>query len=237
MQGRAAASAKRSPQVPESRSKSGLTPRGKRRREALIRAAAEIFARQGYHRTSVSDIVASQGVAKGVFYWYFSSKEDLFGEILVEAISGLRRAQAEAIAEIDDPLTRISAGIEASLTYVSQNKELFAIFEEALGAPHFSELVKSGQKKLIADTRRHLEEAIRVGRVRPGDPEMMAHEIFGTMTYVARFLLPRSEDPKATISETVEYCIRAIAAWPPELTTGTAQSKAGVMKRARPGPS
>ncbi|MER3395219.1 MAG: hypothetical protein C4318_09050 [Acidimicrobiia bacterium] len=188
-----------------------LTPRGVRRRDALIKAAAEIFARQGYHRTSVSDIVKSERVAKGVFYWYFSSKEDLFAEILKEAVSGLRRAQAEAIAGISDPLGRIAEGIRASLKYVCRNQAMFAIFEEALGAPAFADVVKSGHKKLIADTIRHLEEGIRAGQIRKADPEILAHEIFGTMTYVARFLLPNCSAPESVIEETVEYCVNAIA--------------------------
>jgi AcrR family transcriptional regulator len=193
------------------RDKSSLTPRGLRRRDALIQAAAEIFARQGYHQTTVSDIVESQKVAKGVFYWYFSSKEDLLAEILKDAISGLRRAQAEAISGISDPLARIAAGIEASLSYVWDNQTIFAIFEQALGAPGFEGIVRSGHRKLIADTIRHLEEGIRLGRIRDADPEVMAHEIFGTMTYVARYLLPVASNRDSLISETVRYCVNAIA--------------------------
>ena len=47
--------------------------------------AAARFAEQGYHPTSVAEIVQGLGVGKGVFYWYFSSKEELFLEILKEA--------------------------------------------------------------------------------------------------------------------------------------------------------
>ncbi len=170
-----------------------------------------MFARQGYHQTSISDIVSSQKVAKGVFYWYFSSKEDLFSEILKEAVAGLRRSQAEAIAGITDPLARIAAGIEASLRYVGRNKAMFAIFEQALGAPQFEEVVRSGHKKLISDTVRHLQEGMEQGRIRRGDPEIIAHEIFGTMTYVARFLLPSGSPDDKIIAETVRYCVNAIA--------------------------
>ena len=47
--------------------------------------AAHRFAANGYHPTSVAEIVDGMGVGKGVFYWYFSSKEELFGEILRDA--------------------------------------------------------------------------------------------------------------------------------------------------------
>ena len=72
--------------------------------------AASRFAEQGYHPTSVSEIVAGLGVGKGVFYWYFDSKEQLFLEILREAQTDLRRRQQQAIADEDDPIRRIELG-------------------------------------------------------------------------------------------------------------------------------
>jgi len=40
--------------------------------------AAALFSSNGYHPTSVAQIVQGIGVGKGVFYWYFDSKEELF---------------------------------------------------------------------------------------------------------------------------------------------------------------
>ena len=53
--------------------------------------AARRFAENGYHPTSVAEIVEGMGVGKGVFYWYFSSKEALLVEILREAQYDLRQ--------------------------------------------------------------------------------------------------------------------------------------------------
>ena len=78
-----------------------LTQRGKDRRDQLMQFAATRFAEQGYHPTSVSEIVAGLGVGKGVFYWYFDSKEQLFLEILKEAQTDLRRRQQQAIGDAD----------------------------------------------------------------------------------------------------------------------------------------
>ena len=61
--------------------------------------AAARFAEGGFHPTSVAEIVSGLGVGKGVFYWYFDSKDELFLEILKDAQQGLRRAQQHAIAQ------------------------------------------------------------------------------------------------------------------------------------------
>ena len=92
-----------------------LTARGQRRRLELLDYAARHFASQGYHPTSVTDIVDGLGVGKGVFYWYFASKEELFRQILADAQRDLRRTQRQAIADEPDPVRRIEAGIRASV--------------------------------------------------------------------------------------------------------------------------
>ena len=87
-----------------------LTARGEERRRQLLDFATERFAENGYHPTSVAEIVQGLGVGKGVFYWYFESKEELFLEILKEAQTDLRRTQQQAIADVDDPIRRIELG-------------------------------------------------------------------------------------------------------------------------------
>jgi AcrR family transcriptional regulator len=69
-----------------------LTPRGQQRRDQLIEFATTRFAERGYHDTSVAELVSGLGVGKGVFYWYFESKEQLFVEILRQAQLDLREA-------------------------------------------------------------------------------------------------------------------------------------------------
>jgi AcrR family transcriptional regulator len=54
------------------------TKRGRATRERLLAAAREVFERQGFLDTNVSDICAEAGSAHGTFYIYFKSKEDIF---------------------------------------------------------------------------------------------------------------------------------------------------------------
>src|SRR3989442_14818673 len=94
-----------------------LTQRGKDRRRQLMDHAAELFAERGYHPTSVADIVESLGVGKGVFYWYFSSKEELLAEILRASHQDLRRRQQHVIADEANPVRRIELGIRPSMQW------------------------------------------------------------------------------------------------------------------------
>lgn len=52
------------------------------RREQLLQEAALLFAKRGFHNTSVSDLIVASGISRGTFYIYFDSKEALFHELL-----------------------------------------------------------------------------------------------------------------------------------------------------------
>jgi AcrR family transcriptional regulator len=70
------------------------------RRSELIACAKKFFYTQGYESTSVRDIVDAVGVAKGTFYYYFDSKQDILGALVAE-LSAQRRALLEAIVAED----------------------------------------------------------------------------------------------------------------------------------------
>src|SRR4051812_8481835 len=108
-----------------------LTTKGRERRDQLLRTAAGLFAERGYHPTSVADIVGALGVGKGVFYWYFTSKDELLAEILRASHHDLRRRQHAAIGDEADPIRRIEQGIKASLAWFGEHREFFAIIQFA----------------------------------------------------------------------------------------------------------
>ena len=61
-------------------------------RAAIVDAARRCFARDGFHQTSMPDLVAEAGISAGAFYRYFSGKEDVVREIAHEAFGGLGAA-------------------------------------------------------------------------------------------------------------------------------------------------
>jgi AcrR family transcriptional regulator len=58
-----------------------LAERGSDKRDLILQAAVRVFAQKGYHACRVSDIAAEAGVAHGLLYHYFRSKEDVLEEI------------------------------------------------------------------------------------------------------------------------------------------------------------
>ncbi|PKL38914.1 MAG: hypothetical protein CVV44_08575 [Spirochaetae bacterium HGW-Spirochaetae-1] len=79
----------------------------------ILNAAAEIFARDGYHQAGISEICKNAGISNGALYKYFSNKEALFLTILdfgIDMVRGLYR-QFPATGSVPETLNKIFTGI------------------------------------------------------------------------------------------------------------------------------
>src|SRR6476646_1435773 len=70
------------------------------KRDAILRAAIDVFAERGYFNAQVADVARSAGVGAGTVYLYFRSKDDLL-------ISIFERGMKEALAEGRDLASRV----------------------------------------------------------------------------------------------------------------------------------
>lgn len=92
-----------------------------RRREQILRSAAELFARNGYRNTEVQTIADHLGVAKGTIYNYFESKRTLF---LATVDQGMRELSAQVHGATDDesdPIRRITVGVQSYLAFFDEH--------------------------------------------------------------------------------------------------------------------
>lgn len=176
-----------------------LTHRGRERREQLMSEATRRFAEHGYHLTTVGEIVDAVSVGKGVFYWYFASKEELFIEILRDAQLALRKHQQSAIGSEPDPVRRIELGIHASMRWLADHRPLMRITQFAVTEATFAEVIRQGQETAVADLMRHVKEGVAEGRIRDADPLVTTHAILGITNALARQFI-RSGDASIDVA-------------------------------------
>jgi AcrR family transcriptional regulator len=170
--------------------------------------AAARFAEQGYHPTSVSEIVAGLGVGKGVFYWYFDSKEQLFLEILRDAQTDLRRRQQQAIADEPDPIRRIELGLRASLAWSEAHRDHHKLIQFAATEATFQAALRRGQDIAVGDIVKHLKEAIAEGRIRDADPDVLAHAMAAVAASLTNtFIYERGEPADQVADAAVAFCL------------------------------
>lgn len=121
--------------------------RSEARRSAILHAAACVFDEKGYTASRVEDVATAMGVTKGVIYYYFRSKEEIFVEVMATGISG-------AIARLEAVLARGLPPVE-TLELVIRTHVAYNIDQDAPG--HFAMLVASQLRSLSPEGR----EAVR----------------------------------------------------------------------------
>jgi AcrR family transcriptional regulator len=169
--------------------------------------AARTFAADGYHATSVTAIVDGLGVGKGVFYWYFESKEELLAQILDDALRSMRDAQRESIADEPDPARRIEQGIRSSMTWLSSHRHLFTLMEFARTEARFSPIMRRADDQTVAEALPHVSAGITAGLLRGEDPAVLTLAILGVSSHLARTLVLEQGRPADQVAEAaIAFC-------------------------------
>ena len=182
--------------------KTPKTPRGKRTREKLLRAAEIEFGEKGFHEATVSGITYRAGVALGTFYTYFESKEEIF-QALVSYMSRRTRSWiAERVANAPDRLAAEQKGLEAYIEFVCQHKGIYRIISEAefvandAYREHYTGFAKAYEY--------NLRKASKAGDIREGDYETWSWTIMGIAVILGMRYAEWDESiPVSVIAETV----------------------------------
>ncbi len=183
------------------------TKRGQTRREQILRAAERVIGQRGFTDASIADITREAGTALGTFYIYFSSKEEIFRELVAEMGHMTRKVLAAATMPADSRLEAEHLGLKAFLRFVAEHPALYRIVEEArfVDPPAYEDYFTSFAKAY----RRQLERAADSGTIRPGDADVRAWALMGiAKTLGERYVLWGSSDDLDRIADDAFDLIR-----------------------------
>lgn len=102
------------------------------KRDAILKAATEVFARRGYFQSQVADIARAASVAAGTVYLYFRSKDDLLVSIFERTMKETLAEGAAAIAEVTDPRERLRRIARLHLERMGRDRDLAVVFQVEL---------------------------------------------------------------------------------------------------------
>ena len=116
-----------------------------RRREQILAAATEAFARSGFAATGLDDIAAEAGISRVVLYRHFDSKTDLYQAVLDRMCARLDAHVADPAGEFTD------ASIDGLLEAAAGSPAGFRLlFQHALREPEFSERIEKFRADITA---------------------------------------------------------------------------------------
>jgi TetR/AcrR family fatty acid metabolism transcriptional regulator len=173
------------------------------KRRHILDAAERVFARKGFHTSRVGDIAAEAGVAHGLLYHYFESKDELLETIFRENWSVLLDRIA-AVEETDEPVQEQLRGVVKILLRTWLHRpDIVRIVVREFGrspevAPRLGELAKP-----IQAIERLMARGIERGELRSDlDPKLAATVFYGAIDeLLTAWVLGRLRGRKADVAE------------------------------------
>jgi AcrR family transcriptional regulator len=183
------------------------TERGRRTLRRLLDAAAEEFGEKGFHEGSISGITRRAGIALGSFYTYFTSKDEIFRE-LVKDLSGrvgeeARRAQTGNL----DALSTERVALEAFLRFARDHKEIYRIIDEAefVDRASFRNHYETTARRILDRLRRGSAS----GELRPDLQEAHAWAIMGMNVFLGlRYAILAEDQGVEQVAEAANSILR-----------------------------
>jgi TetR/AcrR family transcriptional regulator, fatty acid metabolism regulator protein len=184
------------------------------KRRVILDAAMRVFARQGFHTCRVSDIADEAGVAYGLVYHYFSSKDEILDTLFLERWNMMLAAIAEADRIQPSPRDKLRAIAGFIVDSYRHEPELMKVIvvEVTRAANTFGRTHLAKIREAYAQIAGIVERAQREGIFRPDiSPEFGALAFYGSIEQVlTRWIFERGpidrdelEGAKTMIVETI----------------------------------
>ena len=158
------------------------------KRDAILRAATQVFARRGFFQSQVADIARAAGVAAGTVYLYFRSKDDLLVSIFERTMKETLSEGHGAMATVGDPRERLRLLARRHLERMGDDRDLAIVFQvELRQSTKFMERFSSTYlREYLGIIRNTIAEGQASGVFRKDfNPTIAAKAIFGAIDEMA----------------------------------------------------
>jgi AcrR family transcriptional regulator len=184
------------------------------RRDEIIAAAKKVFARNGFHDTTIADIAKEAELAYGSVYWYFDSKDDLFRQLIAVEEYGLRTHVAVALAKSGTQFGFAEAPFRASLRatfefFDANPATAKLLFRDAYSLDsRFDKQLGGIYERFIDDIEMLIAAAQNRGDVLAAPPRLVAYMLTALIGHMAHRRL--STDDGISASEAADLVVALV---------------------------
>ena len=158
------------------------------KRDAILRAATDVFAQNGFFQSQVADVARAAGVAAGTVYLYFRSKDDLLVSIFERTMREAIDEGRAALAGVSDPRQRLERLAKMHLERLGRDRELAVVFQvELRQSTKFMERFSSTfLRDYLGMLRETIVDGQKAGLFRADlNPTIAAKVLFGALDEMA----------------------------------------------------
>jgi TetR/AcrR family transcriptional regulator of autoinduction and epiphytic fitness len=149
------------------------------KKTAILRAAAEAFALFGYKGTTMDQVAKMANIGKGTLYTIFSSKEQLFDEVISRVIAKVIRVAENAISPERSFQENVLMMLDEVMTFRKKSKLLDKLLQEIriAGTPVVEKAQKRYEEALERFIERLLQAALQKGEIISCDTKIVSYAI------------------------------------------------------------
>lgn len=166
-------------------------PGSERKRIEILRAAAGVFRRRGYHGASVDQIASALDMAPGNLYYYFRNKEDIL-YVCHDYSLGLILKELKEVEQSQLPPDRQIHRLIVAFVHLFidvLHGTAWTLEVEALSPPLLKKVIAK-RDRIDKGFRMVLTEGMRTGLFARRDPKLAAFVIFGAINWIPRWYDP-----------------------------------------------
>lgn len=162
-------------------------------RSRVYEVAAEVFHRNGYDNTSMSDVANAAGLTKAGLYHHVPSKENLLHTILEYGLDLTESCVVEPLRRIEEPLERLKTMIELHLRLVleERNLEVTGLLHECKTLSRADRArINRRKKEYVRMTTRLIEDVTRKYDMKDVNPKLAAFALLGMLNWTYQWYKP-----------------------------------------------
>ena len=160
----------------------------------IFETSMKLFAEKGYDATSIEDITANVGVAKGTLYYHFTSKEEIFNFLVEEGIKLMQNSIDIKTSKLVNYIDKLKAIVLIEIKVVVKYENLITILlSQFWGKEARHQKCKQQVYNYINKIESIVREGIEKGEIKNGNPEAIASEIYGLICSALVYKLRKDE--------------------------------------------
>ena len=146
----------------------------------IFETSMKLFAEKGYEATSIEEITATVGVAKGTLYYHFSSKEEIFDFLIEEGIKLLKNSLDIKTSKYENYIDKVKAILLIQIKIVNKYEDIITIIlSQFWGKEKRNQKCKDLVYEYINQIEKIVKDGIAAGQIKQGDSKAIASEIYG----------------------------------------------------------
>ena len=161
----------------------------------IFETSMKLFAEKGYDATSIEEITATVGVAKGTLYYHFSSKEEIFNFLIEEGIKLLQNSVDIKTAKLENYVDKIKAVVLIQIKIVNKYEDFITILlGQFYGKEARNKMCQKHIYEYIEKIERIVEQGIKAGQIKQGNPKVIASEIYALIPSTLIYKMKNQEE-------------------------------------------